>query len=344
MKCKKLIDLRSYPHDALEKIRKDAVLRIENGESPEDVAKGIGINRRTIYRWLEAYHYGGDDALKAKPIPGAPSKVTAEQMRKLSGILRKVNPLQLYFDFALWTLPMIRELIRIEFGVKLSEVSVGRLMKRMGFTPQRPLYRAWQQDAQLVDNWKHNEYPKIIKKAKKENALIFFADEAGIRSDNHSGTTWAPKGETPVVKATGARFGFNMISAVNPQGHFRFMTVEGSVTASVFRDFLARLIAGVDRKILLIVDGHPTHKAKLVKEFVDTHKEQIELYFLPPYSPELNPDEQVWANVKSRVAKATVQTKEEMKSLVNGALKRIQKLPRLVIGFFENPFCQYAKS
>ena len=344
MKCTKTIDGRSYTHEALEKIRKDAVLRIEQGESPEEVAQGLGFNRRTIYRWLEAYHYGGEEALNAKSIPGAPPKVNAKQMNQLSRILRKRNPLQLGFEFALWTLPMIRGLIKSEFGVKLSEVSVSRLMKRLGFTPQRPLYRAWQQDAELVDRWTQEEYPKIVARAKREKGLIFFADEAGMRSDHHSGTTWAPKGETPIVKATGARFGLNMISAVNPQGAFRFMVVEGSVTAVVFRDFLSRLLAGMDRKIFLIVDGHPTHKAKLVRQFVDANKDRIELYLLPPYSPELNPDEQVWANVKSRITKATVQSKGELKLLAIRALRRLKKLPNIVSGFFENPFCQYAKS
>ena len=240
MKCKKTVDARKYSHEALECLRKDAVKRVEAGESPEAVAQGLGINRRTIYRWLEAYHYGGEEALKAKPIPGAPPKLDAKQMAKLSRIIHTKNPLQLKFDYALWTLAMIRELIRWEFDVKLSEVSVGRLMKRLGFTPQRPLYRAWQQDEALVAQWRETEYPKIAARAKRENALIFFADEAGMRSDYHAGTTWSPKGKTPVVKATGARFSFNMISAVNARGHFRFMTVEGAVTAKVFRDFLKR--------------------------------------------------------------------------------------------------------
>src|SRR6202034_919653 len=137
----------------------------------------------------------------------------------------------------------------------------------------------------LTKKWQETEYPKIAKRAKREGALIFFADEAGIRSDHPSGTTWATKGGTPVVKATRASFGMNMLSAVNAHGHFRFMTVQGTVTATVFRDFLSRLISGVNQKIFLIVDGHPTHKAKLVKQFVADNKESIELFFLPPYSP-----------------------------------------------------------
>jgi transposase len=176
----------------------------------------------------------------------------------------------------------------------------------------------------------------------REGAVIFFADESGIRSDHHAGTTWAATGQTPVVKATGARYGFNMLSAVSAQGHFRFMTVEGRVNAEVFRDFLQRLITGMQRKVFLVVDGHPAHKSKLVRTFVAANAERLELFFLPPYSPELNPDELVWAHVKTRVAKATTQTKAELKSMVNRTLRRLQKLPEIVAGFFCAPTCRYA--
>ncbi|MGB5775969.1 MAG: IS630 family transposase [Sedimenticolaceae bacterium] len=343
MKCKKTFDARTLSRSAKEQLRQAAVKRVEAGESPEFVAQGLGINRRTIYRWLAAYHYGGEQALKARPIRGAPPKLNAKQMAKLSRIVRTKNPLQLDFEFALWTLAMIRELIKREFDVRLSEVSVGRLMKRLGFTPQRPLYRAWQQDPARVEQWRKEEFPKIAARAKREKGLIFFADESGLRSDHHAGTSWSPRGQTPIVKATGARFSLNMLSAVNALGHFRFMTVEGRVNATVFRDFLKRLMTGMERKIFLIVDGHPTHKAKLVRSFVATHQDRIELFFLPPYSPELNPDELAWAHVKTKVAKKTAQTKEELKAAVERALRQLQKMPRIVAGFFHAPTCAYAK-
>jgi transposase len=342
MRCKKPVDARAYSHDMLEALRFDAVKRIEAGESPEVVAAGLGFNRRTIYRWLEAFHYGGEDALAAKPVPGAPPKLGAQQMAKLARMIRDKTPLQYSFEFALWTLAIIRELIKREFGVSLSEVSVGRVMKRLGFSAQRPLYRAWQQDPRLVKRWREQEFPRLAARAKREGALVFFADESGIRSDHHAGTTWAPVGRTPVVKATGARFGLNMISAISATGHLRFMTVEGRVNGTVFRDFLARLITGMDRKIILVVDGHSIHKAKPVRDFVRDHAESIELSFLPPYSPELNPDELVWGHVKTRVAKATAQGKRDVKAIVKRALARLQKLPDVVAGFFRDPHCSYA--
>jgi len=342
MQCKKTIDARSYSHAMLETMRCGAVARVAAGESPEAVAAGLGINRRTIYRWLSSYHYGGDDAIKAKPVPGAPRKLNDKQLAKLARLIREQTPLQLKFEFALWTLAIIRELIRREFGVGLSEVSVGRLMKRLGFSPQRPLYRAWQQDSALVERWRAQDYPRIAARAKREKALIFFADESGIRSDHHAGTTWAPIGQTPVVKATGARYGFNMISAVNGLGHFRFMTVEGSVNATVFKQFLERLIIGMEQKIFLIVDGHPAHRAKLVQRFVEANRERIELFFLPPYAPELNPDELVWAHVKTRIGKKTVETKLQIKAMLQSVLHRLQKLPQIVAAFFHAPTCKYA--
>lgn len=342
MKCKKTIDARTFSHKTLEEMRIAAIRRIEEGEGPEAVAVGLGINRRTIYRWLKAHDAGGEEALRAKPIPGAPPKLTDRQTDKLARLIRTKNPQQLRFEFALWTVEMVRELIHREFEITLSESAVRRLLRRLGFTPQRPLYRAWQQNPVLVERWQKEEFPKLAARAKRERALIFFGDEAGIRSDYHAGRTWAPRGHTPVVKATGARFSFNMLSAVNALGHFRFMTVDGKVTARVFREFLRRLIAGVDRKVFLIVDGHPIHKAKLVKKFVADNADRLELFLLPPYSPELNPDELAWAHLKTSVARATLQTKDELKAAVKRSMRRLQSLPQIVAGFFHAPTCSYA--
>jgi transposase len=342
MQCKKIFDGRKLSRDAKEQLRLTAVKRVLAGESPEAVAKGMAINRRTIYRWLEAHYYGGDAALKAKPIPGAPPKISARQMQLLARIVREKSPLQFRFPYALWTLATIRELIRRKFAVALSEVSVGRLMRRLGFSPQRPLYRAWQQNPALVESWREEVYPEIAARAKRERALIFFADESAIRSDYHAGTTWSPVGKTPVVETTGARFSVNMLSAVNAHGGFRFMTVDGPVNAGVFREFLKRLITGMDRKIFLIVDGHPAHKAKMITSFVEENAGAIELFFLPPYAPELNPDELAWAHLKARIAKATAKTKDELKLTVESALYRLQKLPDVVASFFRTPSCKYA--
>ena len=214
-------------------------------------------------------------------------------------------------------------------------------MKLLGFTAQKPLYQAWQQDPVLVRQWEAETYPAIKAEA-AAGATIYFADESGIRSDCHTGTTWAPCGETPVVEVTGRRFSLNMISAVSPRGDFRFMIHEGTVTAPVFKNFLQRLMVGATRPVFMVADGHPVHKSKRVKTYVEGLNEQLKLFFLPPYAPHLNPDEQVWAHVKRQVSKRFVQDKDNMKRLAIGALRRTQKLPGLVRPFFQQPECQYA--
>ena len=263
-------------------------------------------------------------------------------MRWLAQTVKDHTPLQFKFVFGLWTLSLIAALIEREFGKKLSLASVSRIMKLLGFSAQKPLYQAWQQDATLVRTWETELYPAIRAEAKACGATIYFADESGIRSDYHTGTTWAPVGETPVVEVTGRRFSLNMISAVSPQGEFRFMLHDGTVNAEVFREFLKRLLIGASGPVFLIVDGHPIHKAKLIKTFVEAQNGMLKLFYLPPYSPQLNPDEQVWAHVKRKVARQLVQSKDEMKRLALGALRRIQKLPALVKSFFQQPECQYA--
>jgi len=215
-------------------------------------------------------------------------------------------------------------------------------MKLLGFSVQKPLYQAWQQDPTLVHEWETRIYPTIKAQARAAGATIYFADEAGIRSDYHTGTTWAPVGETQVVAVTGRRFSFNMISAVSPRGDFRFMIHEGSVTAPTFKEFLTRLMIGASKPIFVIVDGHPIHKSKLVKDYVESLGGMLKLFYLPPYSPQLNPDEQVWAHVKRQVSRQLVQNLDDMKKLALGALRRIQKLPALVKSFFRQPECEYA--
>ncbi len=341
MKCKKEIDGRQLDHKTLETLRIQTVQRVLDGESPEDLAKLLDLNRATIYRWVNKYHYGGWEALKAKPVPGRPPKLTTEQMAWVARTVRENNPLQLNFPFALWTLGMIRELIREKFDIRLSEVSVGRLMRNLGFTHQRPLQRASEQDPVMVEKWRAQEYPEIRKKAKKEKALIFFADEASIRSDYHSGHTWAPSGETPVVEKTGARFSLNMISAISPRGELRFMVHEGTATAETFCTFLKRLATNIDQKIYLIVDGHRIHRAKKVQALLKKMKGKIILFFFPPYSPQLNPDEWVWAQVKGTVGKQVVRSLDELKEKVNSALRSLQRMPEKLKKIFKAPDCRH---
>jgi transposase len=335
-------DGRRLDHATLEALRIRAVQAVEAGEHPQDVARAIGMARGTVFMWLAKYREGGLAALKAKPVPGKPPKLNGSQLRRLYTLIAGSDPRQLSFAFALWTREMIRELIRREFDVRLSAVSVGRLLKKLGLSPQRPLWRAWQADPEAVERWQREDFPAIRAAAKAEGATIYFGDEAGVRSDYHAGTTWAPLGQTPVVKATGARHSVNMISAVTAQGLLRFAVFTGSCTAAVFIDFCQRLLADTPGPVYLIVDGHPTHKAKATKDFVASTGGRLKLFTLPAYSPQLNPDEWVWKNVKhDRIGRSSITSADDLKAKAIGALRRLQKLPAIVRAFFADPNLRY---
>jgi transposase len=335
-------DGRKLDHQTLEAMRLRAVEAVASGVHPEDVAASLGMARGTVYGWLAKHREGGKDALKARPVPGRPPKLTGQQMRTLYTLIVGADPRQYEFEFALWTRDMVRTLIRREFKVSLSAVSVGRLLRGLGLSPQRPLWRAWQADPEAVQRWRDEDFPAIRRQAKAEGATVYFADEAGIRSDYHAGTTWAPVGRTPVVKATGARHSLNMISAVTAQGLLRFATYTGSFTAARFIEFARKLMADTRGPIYLVVDGHPTHRSKLVNEFVTSTDGALRLFVLPAYSPQLNPDEWVWKNVKhDRVGRTSVTGPDDLKTKVIGALRRLQKLPHIVRAFFADPDLLY---
>jgi len=336
-------DGRKLSHETLEEIRIRAVQRVGAGESPEVVVKALGFSRASIYSWLSAYREGGIDALKAKKLEGRPTKLSGKHIRVLYRYIANKTPLQFKFAFALWTLALVRDLIRTKFGISLSEVSVGRLLRKLGLSPQKPLWRAYQQDPKKVEEYLREEFPRIKERAKKRKARIFFADEASIRSDYHSGTTWAPKGQTPVIRTTGARFKINMISAISARGDLRFMLTEKGMNGDLFIEFLKRLIYGAKNPVFLILDGHPTHKSKKVREYVQSINGMLELYYLPGYSPELNPDETVWSYVKYHsVGKEVVTGPTEFKSLVLGALRSLQRLPQTISNFFKSKDLCYA--
>jgi len=218
----------------------------------------------------------------------------------------------------------------------------GRLLRKLGLSPQRPLYRAYQQNPEAVARWKAETYPAIRAEAKQAGATIYFADEAGVRSDDHAGTTWAPVGHTPVVAATGDRFGVNLISAVTAKGALRFAAYEGSLNGPVFIDFCRRLLHDTSGPVFLVLDGHPVHRSKAVKAFAESTNGRLRLCFLPGYAPELNPDEWLWKHVKhDRIGRAGVTGPDDLKAKALAALHRLQKLPQLVRSFFRDQNLRY---
>lgn len=336
-------DARKLTHDQLTELRKRAVGAVQDGESPEVVARAMGINRTTIYGWLALYRSGGWGKLDARKRGGRKPKLDAKAMKWIYRTVTMNQPKQFKFPFALWTSKMLAAVIAKHLGVHLSKASVCRVLAQMGLTAQRPLWRAYQQDPAAVRQWMGQEFPALCAQAKRERAEIWFGDEAGVRSDAHSGTTWAPKGKTPVISTTGARFGLNIISAVSRRGDFRFMCVKGRVNASVFIEFLKRIIHDAKGKVFLIVDGHPTHKAVMVRKFVERWATKIRLFLLPPYSPELNPDEMVWNDLKNNhLGRKAVFCAEQLKTEVISFLRFLQKTPDRIRSYFQAPTTCYA--
>lgn len=337
------IDGRKLSHAKLEEIRFNAVKAVQEGQAPTAVARTMGLYTNRIFVWLAMYRAGGWDALRASKGTGRPKRLSGRQIQWIYNTVTMKNPLQLKLPFALWTRSQIRTIIYREFRVQLSLTSIGRLLAQLGLTCQKPLFRAYQQNPSLVEQWLNKEYPRIRAMAKHEGAEIFFEDESGVRSDFHSGTTWAPRGKTPVVRVTGQRFSLNMISAISPKGSLRFMVVHGGVGARVFIDFLKRLMHGRQRKVFLIVDGHPSHRSKTARRYVDSLGGKLKLFFLPPYSPELNPDEFVWNDVKNNgVARTLVHGPSDLHRAVIGRLRYLQKSPKIVRSFFQAPDTCYA--
>ena len=338
----KKTDLRRLTHQELTQFRRQAVAQVQEGVPIMDVVRSMGVSRTALFHWLALYRAGGWDALDAGKRGGRKPKLDAKAIEWLYRTLTNDQPTQWKFPFALWTLKLVTKLIHQELGIRLSRWSVSRLLRQLGLSPQRPLFRAQQQDAERVSRWKAEVFPEIRRKAEQCNGAVYFLDESAVRSDHHAGTTWSPKGKTPVVRTTGARFSLNIIGAISPQGEFRFMLYEKSMNAQRFIEFLKRLLNDEPRPIFLIVDGHPVHRSRAVKKFVESTQGRLELHFLPPYSPEVNPIEQVWNHAKNhRIGKQVITGLVQLKKLVLSALRSLQRSADIVRGFFRHPECRY---
>ena len=302
----------------------------------------LGLGRSTFFKWKALYRSGGRDALAVEVRRVGNPKLTEAQLRQVWSWIVGKDPRQFQFDFALWTRKIVAELIRDRFGVEMTPQGVGKLLRRLGFSPQRPVYRASQQDPVAVVRWREVEFPKIRARAQQVGAELYFADEAGVRSDHHAGTTWAPVGRTPIVSATGERDAVNMISAVTPRGVLKFDTFRGRFDSAMFIAFLTKLLHDTTAPVYVIVDNASQHTAKAVTDYVESTNGRLALFFLPPYSPELNADEWVWNNVKNdQVGRTPVNRKADFFELVTRALERLQGLPDVIRGFFRDPSLAY---
>jgi transposase len=331
-------DGRTLDHKTLEEIRRMAVQRVWDGERPSEVIASYGFSRPVIYRWLrEARGKGrGLRALRSRKGTGRPRRLTGEQENQLFRWINGKDPRQHGFDFGLWTRLVVRKLIADKFGVNLGVTAVGKLLAKLGLTPQKPLKRAYERDPAAIEAWKRETYPSLVKKAKKRGAEICFWDESGFRADVVQGRTWGVRGQTPVIRVPGQRQSVSAASAVTAKGGFWFATYKGGMSAELFIEMLKALIHRRRKPLLLILDSLPAHKAKIVKEYVASTDGKLELHFLPGYAPELNPDELVWSYMKrTGAARSPLAKGESLHDRIDAELLEIKRNSALVRSFFK---------
>lgn len=315
---------------------------LENGISADTIIQVMNISRSSVFSWWRIYRSQGPEALATKPTPGPRAQLDESQMARLRGIIIGQNPQQLGFGPALWTREIVRDLIARLFGPEFSLVHVGTILAKLGLSPQRPLYRAYERDPEKVAEWKEKTFPQIQAQAKKEGAAIFFADEASVRTVYHAGTTWAPVGETPVVIGTGKKQSISMISAVSPRGELYFQVHETGIKKEEFLEFCKILLVDIKRPVYLIVDNSQIHRSKILKAYVQQSNGMLTVFFLPPYSPDLNPDEWVWKNVKhDNLGRASAKSEGELAQFAIAALAKLKALPDKIQGFFRDPALGY---
>jgi transposase len=342
-----LLDARKLSQDAQEALRLRAIKAVvEGGKTRTEVGRLLGVSRVAVSGWVSKYlKEGGSSVLKKKRGRRSEDMVllAPHQCAKIVKMITDNCPDQLKLPFMLWTREAVGQLIEGTFGITLSVRSVGNYLKRWGFTAQKPMRRAYERQDQAVKFWLEVHYPEVALRAKREKAEIHWGDEAGFRSDHQTGTSYSLKGQTPVIKSSGKRFKTNMISTITNHGTLRFMLFDESFTVDVFLKFLKRLIHKAPSKIFLILDNHKVHHANRVREWIQTNKRKIELFYLPPYSPELNPDELLNQDVKSNaVERKRAKTLAELKSNIRAYLFGTQNSPLIVQSYFFKKEVRYA--
>ena len=341
-------DARSLSPEAQADLRRRVLAAIQTqGMKKAHASRTFGVSRQAINKWLAAFNSGGEAALAAKKRGRPKAKTIPEkQQAKIVRAIQGGCPDQLKLPFALWTREAVVALVKKHTGRTLSVWTAGRYLKDWGFTPQKPVRRAYERDPVAVQAWLDKEYPTIQRRAKARNALILWGDEMGLRSDDTVGRTYSLRGHTPIVPATGRRFGCSMISAISNLGRLWFMVFSCRFNADVFIRFLGRLLKATDgRKIILILDSHPAHKAAKVARWIEAkrdRKTKLELCFMPGYSPELNPDEMLNQDTKQAMRRQRPRDQSQMMANARSHLRRRQKQPDVVRNFFQEEHVRYA--
>lgn len=341
-----LPDARQLSDDVLEALRVRALRGCELGFTQSDVADLLGLARETVCRWWSAYTSSGEEGLPGdrtgRPL-GSGRALSDDQGLHIQQLLVQNSPGQLGIASPLWSRCAVRDLVKKEFGIDLAVRTIGEYLKRWGFTAKRPGRHSVNQEPEEVREWLEETYPDIENQARKQGAEIFWCDETGCQADHQPGCGYAPNGEPATMDIPDSHIRCNQISAISNQGSVRFMTYQSTMTAVLFIDFLEKLVAGVNHKIFLIADRLKAHDSKAVVQWMAEHKDWIELFFLPRYSPELNPDEYLNNDLKGNVNKAGLPSnKEELRSRVQSFMHKLLHLPKRVRNYFKHPRIQYA--
>ena len=340
------IDLRRVNDTERNILRRDAIKMIKRGDKKKDISFFYGVHINTVRDWWKSYKKIGVKSLPYKK-RGAKSEnkklLNIAQEHSIQEMITDSMPDQLKLDFALWTTRSIKELIKREFNIEIGRRAIGNYLNSWGFTPQKPKKRAYEQCSKKVQNWLDQEYPSIKEKAKLEKATIHWGDETGVRNSNQHGRSYAPKGKTPVKRHMSKRFSINMISSITNQGLVQFMIYKENMNAAVFIQFLTQLIKSQETKTFLILDNLRVHHSKMVEKWVAEHKEKIELFYLPSYSPERNPDEYLNCDLKYGLSdKPAPKTVEKLKENLENHMKVLKNNRDRVSKYFKHPAISYA--
>ena len=340
------IDTRRLKPEVQEQIRFQAIRLRKAGRKYKEIEEILGVCHTTICAWYKKYEREGKKGISAQRRGrklGSCRTLNPDQEKQIQKLIQDKCPDQLKLPFALWTRIAVQQLVRRLWNIKMPIRTVGEYLKRWGFTPQKPLRRAYKQNPKAVKAWMDEQYPAIAKRAKKEQAEIQWGDETGLCNDSYHGRSYAPRGQTPAIRLHPRCKRVNLISTVTNQGKVRFMVYKGKMNSNTLIKFMKRFVKNSDKKVFLILDNLKVHHSYLVQDWLEEHKNQIEIFFLPSYSPELNPDEYLNCDLKAAVHSGIpARDKNQLKAKAISHLRKIQKLPGRIKKYFKHPKIAYA--
>ena len=342
MKCKKETDYRTVDSKAVYELKKVALRLRRKGKEVREICEITGLADKTVRMAFEAYDAGGINAIKPKKRgrkAGEKRTLSAEQEQEITALLVDHDPAQLKLKGCMWTRGSVKELIKQKYGITMPNRTVGEYLRRWGFTVQRPARREVNQKPEQLEAWLNEEYPAIHRKAKAENAEIFWGDETAVQNVANYARGYAPKGQTPVVKVQAKKMHINMISAISNRGELRFLLYSEAINSQRLIGFMEALIKTANgRKVYFILDNLRVHHSKLVSQWVDDHKAELALFYLPPYSPEYNPDEYLNNDLKHTIgSQAMVQDIQELEANTSAFMGRLSDDPEHVKAYFDHP-------